>query len=102
MLKNITRVVWILSIVSMFTDISSEMLYPIIPVYLQNIGFSVLLIGLLEGVAEATAGLSKGYFGNWSDNVGKRLPFVRFGYLLGAISKPMMVILKYPLWIFFM
>jgi MFS family permease len=101
MFKNITRVVWILSIVSMFADVASEMLYPIIPVYLQNIGFSILLIGILEGVAEATAGLSKGYFGNWSDNIGKRLPFVRFGYLLGAISKPMMVILKYPVWIFF-
>ncbi|ROL61954.1 hypothetical protein D9V86_03155 [Bacteroidetes/Chlorobi group bacterium ChocPot_Mid] len=57
----------------MFADIASEMLYPIIPVYLRNIGFSVLLIGILEGVAEATAGLSKGYFGNWSDNIGNRL-----------------------------
>ncbi|HKK12053.1 MAG TPA: MFS transporter [Flavobacteriaceae bacterium] len=100
MLKKITRVVWILSIVSMFADIASEMLYPIIPVYLQNIGFSVFLIGLLEGIAEATAGISKGYFGNWSDNIGKRMPFVRLGYFLSALSKPMMVILKFPLWLF--
>ena len=101
MLKNITRIVWILSIVSMFADIASEMLYPIIPVYLQDIGFSIFLIGLLEGIAEATAGISKGYFGNWSDNIGKRMPFIRWGYFLSALSKPMMVILKFPLWIFF-
>lgn len=42
---------------------ASEMLYPIVPVYLKEIGFSVLLIGILEGIAEFTAGLSKGYFG---------------------------------------
>jgi hypothetical protein len=48
--------------VSLLTDISSEMLYPVMPVYLKHIGFSVLLIGILEGLAEAIAGLSKGYF----------------------------------------
>ena len=101
MLKNITRIVWILSIVSMFADIASEMLYPIIPVYLQDIGFSIFLIGLLEGIAEATAGISKGYFGSWSDNIGKRMPFIRWGYFLSALAKPMMVILKFPLWVFF-
>ena len=100
-MNKITRAVWVLSIVSMFADIGSEMLYPVIPVYLESIGFSVFLIGLLEGVAEATAGLSKGYFGNWSDNVGKRMPFVRLGYFLSALSKPMMVIFNFPLWIFF-
>jgi MFS family permease len=99
--RLITRAVWILSLVSMFADVASEMLYPVIPVYLRNIGFSVFLIGLLEGFAEATAGLSKGFFGNWSDNLGKRMPFVRLGYFLSALAKPMMVILKFPLWIFF-
>jgi len=101
MFKNITRLVWILSLVSMFADIASEMLYPIIPVYLQNIGFSIFLIGVLEGLAEATAGLSKGYFGNWSDRIGKRMPFVRVGYFLSALSKPMMAVFVYPIWIFF-
>lgn len=101
MFKNITRIVWILSLVSMFADIASEMLYPIIPVYLQSIGFSIFLIGVLEGLAEATAGLSKGYFGNWSDRLGKRLPFVRMGYFLSALAKPMMAILQFPIWIFF-
>lgn len=71
------------------------------PIYLKTIGFSVVLIGILEGVAEATAGLSKGYFGKLSDASGKRVPFVQLGYALSAISKPMMAILVYPLWIFF-
>ena len=100
-MKYITRTVWILSIVSLLTDAASEMLYPIMPVYLKTIGFSVLLIGILEGVAEATAGLSKGYFGKLSDLSGKRVPFVRLGYAFSAISKPMMAIFVYPIWIFF-
>ncbi|MBC7848520.1 MAG: MFS transporter, partial [Chitinophagaceae bacterium] len=100
MMKIITRAVWILSMVSMFADIASEMLYPVIPVYLKEIGFSIILIGLLEGVAEFIVGLTKGYFGKLSDERGVRLPFVKLGYLLSAISKPMMVIFAYPLWIF--
>lgn len=100
-MKIINRTVWILSLVSMFADMASEMLYPIIPVYLKEIGFSIFLIGLLEGVAEFTAGISKGYFGKQSDHRGLRLPFVKLGYFLSALSKPMMAVFIYPLWIFF-
>jgi MFS family permease len=77
------------------------MIYPVVPVYLKEIGFSVLLIGILEGVAEFTSGISKGYFGKLSDEKGVRLPFIKAGYLFSAISKPMMAMLVYPLWIFF-
>jgi MFS family permease len=77
------------------------MLYPVMPIFLKSIGFSVVLIGVLEGIAEATAGLGKGYFGKLSDNSGKRAPFIRFGYSLSAISKPMMALFVYPVWIFF-
>lgn len=80
---------------------ASEMLYPIMPIYLKSIGFSVVLIGVLEGMAEATAGLSKGYFGKLSDRRGKRVPFVQLGYGLSAISKPLMVLFAQPIWIFF-
>ena len=80
---------------------ASEMLYPIMPIYLKSIGFSIVLIGILEGVAEAIAGISKGYFGKLSDSSGKRAPFVQVGYALSAISKPMMALFIYPLWIFF-
>lgn len=100
-MKNISRTVIILSVVSFFTDVATEMLYPIMPVYLSSIGFSIVLIGVLEGIAEAIAGLSKGYFGKLSDNSGKRLPFVQLGYAFSAISKPMMAVIVYPLWIFF-
>lgn len=100
-MKHISKTVWTLSLISLFTDTASEMLYPILPIYLKTIGFSIVLIGVLEGIAEATAGLSKGYFGNLSDNTGKRTPFVQVGYLLSAISKPMMAMFTYPLWIFF-
>ena len=99
-MKIISRTVWILSLVSLFTDVASEMLYPVMPIYLKEIGFSILLIGILEGVAEATAGLSKSYFGKLSDVSGKRLPFVRLGYLLSAVSKPMMAVFTFPIWIF--
>lgn len=98
--KIITRAVWILSLVSLLTDVSSEMLYPVMPVYLKHIGFSVLLIGILEGLAEAVAGLSKGYFGKLSDRLGSRIPFVRWGYSLSAISKPLMAAFTFPVWIF--
>ncbi|MBK9329523.1 MAG: MFS transporter [Sphingobacteriales bacterium] len=100
-MKYITRSIRILSLVSLFTDMASEMLYPIMPIYLKTIGFSILLIGILEGLAEAIAGLSKGYFGKLSDQSGKRVPFVQSGYLLSTISKPMMAIFAYPVWIFF-
>lgn len=86
--------------VSLFTDMASEMLYPVMPIFLKHIGWSILLIGVLEGIAEAVAGLSKGYFGKLSDNSGKRLPFVQLGYTLSAISKPMLAIFIYPWWIF--
>lgn len=100
-MKHISRTVWILSLVSMFTDTASEMLYPVMPIYLKSIGFSVLFIGILEGIAEATAGLSKAYFGKLSDASEKRLPFVQAGYALSAISKPMMALLRFPVWVFF-
>lgn len=100
MTKFISRNVWLLSVVSLFTDIASEMLYPVMPVYLKHIGFSILLIGILEGLAEGISGLSKGYFGTLSDNTGKRKPFVVFGYMLSSLSRPLLAVFTYPLWIF--
>ena len=100
MRKILTRTILLVSFVSFFTDIASEMLYPVMPVYLQSIGFSVILIGILEGLAEATAGLSKGYFGKYSDKIGSRVPFVRWGYILSAVSKPLMAAFAVPIWVF--
>jgi len=100
-MRIITRTVLILSVVSLLADVASEMLYPVMPAYLREIGFSVFLIGILEGVVNFTAGISKGYFGKLSDEKGLRLPFVKLGYLLSTISKPLMATFVYPLWIFF-
>jgi MFS family permease len=99
-MKYLTRTIWVLSVISLLTDVASEMLYPVMPIYLKTIGFSVVLIGVLEGIAEATAGFSKGYFGKLSDHTGKRAPFIRLGYALSAISKPMLAVMVYPIWIF--
>jgi MFS family permease len=99
-MKTITRTVWILSLVSLLTDTASEMLYPVMPLYLKSIGFSIVLIGVLEGIAEAIAGLSKGYFGKLSDTTGRRMPFVQWGYALSAMSKPLMALFVFPFWIF--
>jgi MFS family permease len=101
MQRFLTRTILLVSFVSFFTDVASEMLYPVMPVYLQSIGFSVVLIGVLEGLAEATAGLSKGYFGKYSDKIGSRVPFVRWGYILSAVSKPLMAAFAMPVWVFF-
>ncbi|MBX9783477.1 MAG: MFS transporter [Chitinophagaceae bacterium] len=90
--KTISKTIWLISLVSLFTDMASEMLYPVMPVYLKAAGYSVVFIGVLEGFAEAIAGLGKSYFGRWSDAAGKRLPFVQLGYLLSSISKPMLAI----------
>ncbi len=100
MTGTITRTVWIVSLISLFTDIASEMLYPVMPIYLQTIGFSIVYIGILEGLAEATAGLSKGYFGRLSDATARRVPFVRAGYLLSALAKPLMIVSLNPIWVF--
>ncbi len=100
-MRIITRTVLILSIVSLLADVASEMLYPVIPVYLKEIGFTVFWIGVLEGVVNFTAGISKGYFGKLSDEKGVRLPFVKLGYLLSAVSKPLIATFTYPIWIFF-
>ncbi len=99
-MKIITRSIWILSMVSLLADVASELLYPVIPVYLKSIGFTwqELITGR---IAELTVGLSKGYFGKQSDERGVRLPFVKLGYFLSALSKPMMALFTYPAWIFY-
>ena len=99
-MKFLTRTIIFLSLISFFNDISSEMLIPVMPIFLKNMGFSVLLIGILEGLAEAIAGISKGYFGAYSDQIGKRVPFIRIGYLMSAVAKPMMALFAVKAWIF--
>ncbi len=90
MFKQITKTVWLISLISLFNDFSSEMLYPIIPLYLEQIGYGSILIGVLEGIAECMGGLAKIYSGSLSDILKKRLPFVQLGYFLSVLSRPLM------------
>jgi len=95
MFKNITRTVWVISLVSLFNDFSSEMLYPVIPLYLESIGYGTVLIGILEGIAEFLSGMAKIYTGSLSDSYKRRLPFVQIGYFLSVLSRPLMGLLPY-------
>jgi MFS family permease len=101
MKSAITKTVKLLSLVSLCTDMASEMLYPVLPAYLRYIGFSIFFIGLLEGIAESLSGLSKPYFGRWSDRIGRRLPFVQLGYALSALSKPLLAVGSFLPLVFF-
>lgn len=86
--QPIPRNVWILSIVSFFNDIASEMIYPIVPLFLTSVlGAPVSVVGLIEGFAEATASFMKFVSGYWSDKIHKRKIFVTVGYGFGALSK---------------
>ena len=79
-----------LGLVSLFVDLASEMLYPVVPLYLAGaLGAPLVLIGLIEGAAEVTSGFAKGYFGGLSDRLGRRKAFVVAGYALSALSKPL-------------
>lgn len=89
-MKSIPRTVITLGIISLFTDMASEMLYPVLPLFMTEVGFTVLGIGFLEGFAQLVVGYAKGYFGRWSDVSKVRVPFVRWGYAMSAISKPLM------------
>jgi len=88
MFKKIPKNVVILGLVSFFNDIASEMIYPIVPIFLTSVlHVPVSIIGLIEGIAEATASIMKFISGYLSDKVQKRKPFVVWGYGLGSISK---------------
>jgi len=82
------RNVFFLGMVSLFTDLSSQMIYPLVPAFLADMGVSKSIIGLIEGIAESTASLLRTVFGRWSDKVGKRKVFIYLGYGLSAVSKP--------------
>lgn len=88
-----------LSIVSFFADIASELLYPVMPLYLKSIGMGAVYIGILEGVADAIAGISKSYFGKLSDVSGRRMPFVWGGYMLSSFSKSAIGLIANPVWV---
>ena len=86
-----------LGFVSMLADLSSEIAYPLFPIFVTTVlGAPVALLGLIEGIAEATASITKYPFGQAADYTGRRKPFVLGGYTLGALGK--LVIALSPGW----
>ena len=100
-LKRVPRGVWAIGFVSMFMDISSEMIHSLLPVFLvTGLGASVALVGLLEGMAEATASITKVFSGWLSDRLGKRKLLAVIGYSLGALTKPVFPLAVTPFEVF--
>ena len=89
-MKGITRNILILGLVSLFTDLSSQMVFPLIPLFLTTVlGAGAFAVGFVEGAAETTASLLKVVSGYWSDKVKVRKPFILVGYSLSTITKPL-------------
>jgi MFS family permease len=88
---GLSRNTFLLACASLFADISTEMLYPILPVFLtQTLNASGSVVGLVDGVAQATQNIVQGFSGWLSDRLRKRKPIALAGYLLAAIAKPLM------------
>jgi len=86
-----------LGIVSLLTDVSSEAIYPILPLFLTNVlGVPVTIIGLIESLAEATSSITRVISGWLSDRMGRRRPLVLFGYSLSNLAKPALALV--PSW----
>jgi MFS family permease len=93
--RGITRNVFLLGLISLFTDLSSQMIFPLIPLYLVSVlGAGASVVGICEGAAETTASLIKVFSGYWSDRVKRRKPFVLIGYSFSAITKPLFALAK--------
>src|SRR5450759_2835389 len=93
LLAGLTPNVIRLGLVSFFADVASEMLYPLIPVFLTAVlGAPVAVVGVIEGLAEATASILKSVCGAVSDRPRRRIPWIFGGYGLSAVSKPLMAL----------
>jgi MFS family permease len=88
-LRGIPSSIWALGFVSLFMDVSSEMIHALLPVYMVSVlGTSTLAVGIIEGVAEATASITKIFSGALSDRLGKRKALAALGYGIAAVTKP--------------
>lgn len=94
---RLPRGIWLLGFVSLLMDVSSELIHSLLPVFLvTSIGASALVLGLIEGAAEATALIVKVFSGALSDYFGRRKPLAVLGYALGALSKPLFALAGTP------
>src|SRR5918992_3345356 len=87
---SLGRNVLALTVVSFFTDVSSEMIYPLLPIFLTGVlGASASFVGAIEGAAETTSSILKLASGWWSDRIQRRKPLVLFGYALASTMRPL-------------
>jgi MFS family permease len=99
-LQQLPRTVWVLGMVSLLTDISSEMIHSVLPLFLvSQLGAAVLTVGLIEGIAEATASVVKVFSGALSDYLGKRKALAVLGYGLSTFVKPLFFFATSPAWV---
>ena len=92
-MRGITKNVVGISLVSFFNDIASEMIYPVVPIFLTTIlGAPVAVVGLIEGIAESTASILRVFSGWFSDKFQRRKPFMIAGYVLSSLSKLIMAV----------
>ena len=87
--KGIPQVVIVLGIVSLLTDAASEMIYPLVPIYITALGSGAIMLGVIEGIAETTASLIKLISGIISDRIGKRKLLVLTGYTISSFIRPL-------------
>jgi MFS family permease len=100
--RGLSRNIIIVGLVSLFTDLSSQMVFPVVPLFLLSLGASAWVVGLVEGAAETTASLLKVFSGYWSDKVKRRKPFVLGGYSLSSLTKPLFAFAQtWPFVLFF-
>ena len=100
-IPRIPRTVWALGLVSLFMDISSETIHALLPLFLTaTLGASVALVGLIDGVAEATASIAKVFSGYLSDRLRKRKVLILIGYGLAAVTKPLFALAGSPAVVF--
>lgn len=100
-LRAIPKSIWALGFVSLFMDTSSELIHSLLPVFLVSVlGASVLSVGLIEGISEATASITKIFSGTLSDYLGKRKLLTVIGYGLAAVTKPLFPLAGSAAWIF--
>ncbi len=96
LLRGVSANVVVLGVVSLLTDLSTEMIIPILPIFLVSLGATGLIIGLIEGAAETTASLLKVVSGWYSDRVRRRKPFILGGYGSSALAKPLLILATSP------
>ena len=90
MIRRLGRNVVALGVVSLLTDLSTEMIYPLLPIFLTTtLGAPAAMLGLIEGIAESTAGILKFFSGWWSDRRAQRKPLIVLGYSIASIARPL-------------